>query len=177
MIDFFKKRMGVDEFSKNLVNLVVRENEQDRTFASDVAEAGLSADTFRLEHLALRVCSAILVMQYVLPDALWEDFQRNARAALKEYTGTLGSMDQLVDSSRGFQNLDEFVWDRLSDYANIIETSQGGKVSADVGALFSKICCGNPSNMTLSRIGDSTYLVRGNSLLEISRRLKFVAHK
>jgi hypothetical protein len=171
----FKKKMAVDEFAKNLINIVVREDRQDTMFADQAVEAGVSADTFRLEHLALRVCSAILIMQHAIPDKLWDDFQRNARMALKERTETLSRMDQIVHGAGGFQILDEFVWGRLFDYTNVIETSRTGDVSGDVGAHFSKICCGNPSNGTLSRIGDSTYLVRGDSFLRISRQLKFVA--
>jgi hypothetical protein len=177
MINFFKKRTGVDEFSKKLINLVVYENEYDREFANQVEAEGLNTDTFRLEHLALRVSSSILVMRHVLSSPLWEQFVECAHAALLEYTATLKMLDQIVHNSDGFQNLDEFIMARCFNYADVIDTAEQGMVSENVGAFFSKMCCGNPSNMTLSRIGDSTYLVRGDLLLQIARRLKFVSHK
>jgi hypothetical protein len=177
MFGWFKKKMDIGEFCHNLIGIVLRENSQDAAFSQQVADAGLNTDTFRLEHLALRVFSAVAAMRCLLDDNLWKEFLETAESAIGDYAASLSGVDRIVRGPQGFQSIDQFVWMRISDYMKVNESSQPGSTADAIAAFFSATCSGNNANSTLTRIGHSTYVVRGDSVMQVARRLRFLPAK
>ena len=163
MPELRKIKVTAAEVAERLMKLIASPDKQDEVFREEVVVGcpDIDLDTYNLECFYLGVFAGLVAARTVLKPAAWDKF-------IEQYSYQLHLYVRDVLNEREFTNV---ALDRIQIYAAASDSSDKRQRVRGIEQLFSELCCGDPSNRTLHRIGGSIYLIRGTDLSGCLRRL------
>lgn len=165
MFGIGKTKITPPDLARELFTLTVKELKQDRIFAEQVKSAGLDYEIFSVEFLSLKLFVTGAAVATVATEKKWDP---HLRAEFEQWWGwhieNSVEISGMLETDDGRMTMDQFVYDRTRFYSEMCKEDDPLLRSAAIAAGFSRLCCGEPTNSTLTRIGESVYLFRGGEL-------------
>jgi hypothetical protein len=154
MPELGKIKVTAGEVAEKLMKLVATPKKQDEIFREEVVVScpGIDLDTYNLECFCLGVFAGLVAARTVLEPAAWDKF-------IEQYSYQLHLYVRNVLNERELMNV---ALDRIQIYAAASDSPDKRQRVRGIEQMFSELCCGDPSNRTLHRIGGSIYSVRAD---------------
>lgn len=169
VIGLGKATVTPSQLAEKLFKITVKELEQDRMFLEQVREAGLDVEIFPTEFLCLKVFAttaafgAAAIRDRKFSPAVCDEFMECWRSQINEYSDGLG-LEGVLQTEDGVMSMAQFIFDRMDYYAQLCSEDNPMQRPDAIASGFSRLCCGKDTNSTLTRIGHSVYLFRGNEI-------------
>jgi hypothetical protein len=167
MFSFLKPKVTIPELAERMFNGTLHANaEYDSGVLEKAKNSGHDVERFSFEYLCLRCFCTVACVSSGLPLALRDEFLDSWFARVRCYTDSLGLKQIIQTTPDGeIKAMHEWVTERVFTYWKIVIGNPHDHVLR-IAATFSELCSGNPKDVWLTHIGESTFVVRGNAALE-----------